>query len=235
MHRLFRMLSTPQNQHLFFLRFILASSSSFIHSWTHRAFWEITSSASVQPSLAFSHRKGLTSTMPTIRARVPWTWWRTAACCSSSRASLRSTGTRLWKLLLTQIRNMPTVVFLKNPERYTPKTNIRLRFPNTYPPPVSAQWCSCTLKCFTVAVASCQVAAPAGHHMWTRPEQLQPAEGAHHAQHHDQPGPANTAGTQRMPHLLRAGSAGSLLSLPAQCGLRRWVETHTKKGLSTSV
>lgn len=80
---------------------------------------------------------------------------------------------------------------------------------------------------------TCQVAAPAGHHMWTRPEQLQPAEGPHHAQHHDQPGPANTAGTQRMPHLLRAGSAGSLLSVPAQCGLRRWVETHKQRGFST--
>lgn len=65
--------------------------------------------------------------------------------------------------------------------------------------------------------------------MWARPEQRQPAEGPHHTQHHDQPGPANTAGTQRMPHLLRAGSAGPLLSLPAQCGLRRWVEPDRDK------
>lgn len=30
--------------------------------------------------------------MPTTRARVLWTWCQTAPCCSSSRASLRSTG-----------------------------------------------------------------------------------------------------------------------------------------------
>lgn len=128
------------------------------------------------------------------------------------------------------------VVFLTNPENYGSKTNIRLKFPAThFPPAVSAHWCSCTGKCLTVGVASHQVAAPAGHHMWTRPEQLQPAEGPHHAQHHDQPGPAHATGTQRMPHLLWAGSAGSLLSLPAQRGLRRWVETQIKRFIHPSV
>lgn len=69
-----------------------------------------------------------------------------------------------------------------------------------------------------------QVAASAGHHMWTGPQQCQPATSPHHAQHHDQPGSPHPARAQRMPHLLWAGSAHPLLSLPAQRGLWRWVE-----------
>ncbi len=68
-------------------------------------------------------------------------------------------------------------------------------------------------------VVCCQVAASAGHHMRAGSEQRQPATGPHYTQHHDQPGPSHTAGAKRMPHLLRAGSAGSLLPLPAQRGL----------------
>lgn len=59
--------------------------------------------------------------------------------------------------------------------------------------------------------------------MWTGPEQRQPAAGPHYAQHHDQPGSSHTPGPQRMPHLFRVGSACSLLPLPAQRGLWRWV------------
>lgn len=71
----------------------------------------------------------------------------------------------------------------------------------------------------TLLCAVYQVAASAGPHLWTGPEQRQPAAGPHYAQHHDQPGSSHAAGAQRMPHLLRAGSAGSLLPLPAQRGL----------------
>lgn len=45
-----------------------------------------------QLSLVFWRRRGLTLTMPTTRARVLWTWCQTAPWCSSSRASLKSTG-----------------------------------------------------------------------------------------------------------------------------------------------
>lgn len=84
---------------LFELQLILPSSSFFVYSWTLQVFWAIMRSASVRPSLASSRTKGPTSTTPTIKARAPWIWWRTALRCSSSRTSLSNTGTRL---LVTQ-------------------------------------------------------------------------------------------------------------------------------------
>ena len=75
------------------------------------------------------------------------------------------------------------------------------------------------MRCYSECCVVHQVAASSGHHIWTGLEQCKHAEGPHYAQHHDQPGSSHAAGAQRMPHLLRAGSAGSLLPLPAQRGL----------------
>lgn len=170
-----------------------------IHSWALQVFWGIPSWVLAQQSLVFLRRKGLTSAMPTTRARVPWTWCQTAPCCSSSRASLRSTG-RATKA----IHETFWII-----------------------------WHDITDKVLQLCVVS-QVATSAGHHMWTGPEQCQPAPGSHHTQHYDQPGSSHTAGAQWMPHLLWAGSAGSVLPLSAQCSLWRCVETGVSEGLCVS-
>lgn len=73
-----------------------------IHSWTRQVFLGIPSWVLVQRSLVFWRRKELTSAMLTTRARVPWTWWQIAPCCSSSRGSPRSTGTNLQNQLWNQ-------------------------------------------------------------------------------------------------------------------------------------
>lgn len=75
--------SFPSSLTIFILRF---------HSWVLQVFWATPSWASVQLSLVFWHRKGPILATPTTRARVLWTWCLTAPCCSSSRASPRSTG-----------------------------------------------------------------------------------------------------------------------------------------------